>query len=138
MPLANFSFAKGVEVNMFTKRLVALAAPLFISLWMLFLVWPAPVMATTHVVTNTFDSGSGSLRETIASAHSGDAITFAPSISGTIVLSSGEIIVDKDIKIMGPSAAQLAISGNNSSRIFEVAPDTKVTLSDLSFSESFV
>lgn len=73
------------------------------------------------LVTNTNDSGAGSLRAAIASATAGDTITFDPSLANqTIILTSGEIFVSpgKNLVIDGTAAPNLAISGNNSSRIF--------------------
>lgn len=86
--------------------------------------------AATLTVTNTADTGAGSLRATIASAAAGDTIQFDPSLNGqTITLTSGEILLNKVLTISGPGAAQLAISGNNSSRIFRTTTD--VTLGGL-------
>jgi len=72
-------------------------------------------------VTNTNDSGPGSLRQAVIDANSGDTITFNlfnGSLSSTITLTSGEIDVNKNLKIVGPGANQLTVSGNNSSRVF--------------------
>jgi hypothetical protein len=85
-------------------------------------------------VTNNLDSGAGSLRAEIAAAHYGDTIVFAPSLDGqTITLTSGELLLKKNLTIAGPGADQLTISGNNASRVFEVARGT-VTLSGLTIS----
>jgi hypothetical protein len=53
-----------------------------------------PAHATTILVSNTNDSGPGSLRQALASASDGDTID-ATGISGAITLSSGELLVDK-------------------------------------------
>jgi hypothetical protein len=90
-------------------------------------------------VTNNNDSGPGSLRAAIASAHNGETINFAPSLNGqTITLTSGELLIKKGLTISGPGASLLAISGNaisgnNGSRVFDVSSPTKqqVTLSGL-------
>ena len=66
-----------------------------------------PVHAATITVTNTNDSGAGSLRQALAEAHDGDRITFA--VSGTITLTSGGLVVAKNVTISGPGADQLSI-----------------------------
>src|SRR6266404_4033771 len=88
---------------------------------------PAP--ADTITVTNTNDSGPGSLRNALAIANDGDEITF--TITGTITLTSGELLVDKNITISGPGADSLAVDGNAKSRVFYIGPATTVTVSGL-------
>src|SRR5690349_3032166 len=51
-------------------------------------------------VTNTNDSGPGSLRQALADANNGDTINFA--VTGTIQLTSGELVIDNSITISGP------------------------------------
>jgi uncharacterized repeat protein (TIGR01451 family) len=89
------------------------------------------VCAATHVVTNNNDSGAGSLRQAIADACPGTSITFSVAAS-QITLTSGEIVIDKDLTITGPSAS-LTINGNNSSRIFHVQNGNGVSISNLTF-----
>jgi acyl-CoA thioesterase-1 len=71
-------------------------------------------------VTNTNDSGHGSLRETIAQAApvDGDTVAFAPDVGGTITLTSGELLLTNDLNIVGPGPRALSISVNNASRVF--------------------
>ena len=84
------------------------------------------------VVTNTNDSGVGSLRQAIATAVAGDTIIFDSSLANqTITLSSGQLEIDKDLIIDGADAAGLTISGNNASRVFETGNQTNVTLRNL-------
>ncbi len=76
-------------------------------------------LPSTFTVLNLFDHGAGSLR---AAVQSGDAtIDFKQGLHGTIVLTSGELDISSSTTINGPGADQLAVSGNNSSRIFEIA-----------------
>ena len=85
--------------------------------------------ATTITVTNTNDSGPGSLRNALAIANDGDTITFA--VTGTIGLTSGELLVNSSITISGPGAANLSINGNGTSRVFRVTPGRNITITGL-------
>ena len=83
-------------------------------------------MSATLTVTNTKDSGVGSLREAIATAESGDVIKFDPSLANkTITLTSGQLEIDKNLTIDGKNARNLSINGDNKYRIFEVKRDAK-------------
>src|SRR5260370_25466490 len=94
------------------------------------------LVPSTLTVTNNLDSGAGSLRADIAAAHNGDTIVFAPSLDGqTITLTSGELLIRKNLIIAGPGAGELTVSGNNASRVFEVAKLRQVTLSGLTISK---
>jgi hypothetical protein len=74
------------------------------------------------LVTNTDDSGTGSLRQAIAGAPDGAMIHFDAPIAGkTIVLSTGELLINKPLTIEGPVPAGITVSGGLSSRVFEVA-----------------
>src|SRR5437016_5197199 len=86
-----------------------------------------PGRATTITVTNTNDSGAGSLRQALAIANDGDTITFA--VTGTIGLTSGELLVSTSIIISGPGAANLAVNGNAKSRVFYIGAGRTVTIS---------
>ena len=90
----------------------------FIGLGLLMsLVGPQAARAATITVSNLNDSGPGSLRQAIADALPGDTITF--SVSGTITLTSGELVVNKDLTLSGPGATNLSISGNLAVPILE-------------------
>ena len=75
-------------------------------------------------MTNTNDSGPGSLRDAIAQANANpgpDTITFDPSVTGTITLTSGPLhISDGPLTITGPGAGALAVDGNALSPIFTI------------------
>ena len=84
--------------------------------------------ANIITVTNTNDSGAGSLRQALSDANDGDTIEFA--VTGTIGLTTGELLVDKSITISGPGANNLAIDGNAKNRVFHVTGGN-VTISGL-------
>ena len=89
---------------------------------------------STLTVTNTNDSGPGSLRAEIAAAKTNTTIVFDPSVEGTITLTSGELDITSNLTIQGPGADNLTVSGGGNSRVFEVGPKAKVTLSGLTIS----
>ena len=63
----------------------------------------ATANAATFTVTNTNDSGAGSLRQAILDANlAGVANTINFAVSGTIVLTSGPIRIASPISIVGP------------------------------------
>jgi len=87
------------------------------------------------IVSNTNDSGEGSLRQAILDVPARDihTITFASSVTGTIILTSGELAITTDMTINGPGAKLLNVSGNDSSRVFNVAAP-RATLCGLTIS----
>jgi hypothetical protein len=86
--------------------------------------------AGTITVTNTNDSGPGSLRQVLANANNGDTISF--TVTGTIALTSGGLPVTKNVTISGPGANQLAVNGNQALFVFGVFPQRTVSISGLS------
>jgi predicted outer membrane repeat protein len=92
--------------------------------------------ADTITVTNANDSGPGSLRQALADANDGDTIDFA--VTGTIGLTSGELLIDKSITISGPGADNLAVDGNAKSRVFFIGVGRTVTLSGLTITNGNV
>ncbi|MEW5735243.1 MAG: choice-of-anchor Q domain-containing protein, partial [Thermodesulfobacteriota bacterium] len=96
-------------------------SPLAAMVFACVIILASPAYSLTRYVTNLDDSGPGSLRDTVAAALSLDIVD-CTGISGEILLTTGQIgISDKSITIIGPGAKNLAISGNNSSRIFSIS-----------------
>ena len=90
------------------------------------------VLLSTYMVTNTLDSGPGSLRNDIVmsnAAGGANTITWATELTGTITLTSGQLEISNDLTIT--SVSSLAISGNNTSRVFQVDAGVTVTISGL-------
>jgi hypothetical protein len=77
-------------------------------------------LPSTLTVTNLNDSGVGSLRYELAQAQNGDVITFAKGLQGTITLTSGEFQVAHSVTVQGPGANLLSVSGDDTSRVFEI------------------
>jgi hypothetical protein len=97
---------------------------------------PAPVAL---IVSNTADSGIGSLRQAILNANTdgGDIITFARNVTGTITLTSGQLLITDSLTLIGPGANVLAVSGNHVSRVFEISYTT-VSISGLTINNGSV
>jgi predicted outer membrane repeat protein len=77
----------------------------------------APAGAATITVSNLNDSGAGSLRNALATANDGDTIDLT-GLSGTINLTSGELVIEDAVTIAGPGAGALAIDGGGTGRVF--------------------
>jgi hypothetical protein len=89
----------------------------------------------TFSVTNTNDIGEGSLRQTIndANALSGfDVINFAglfaDNLAHTITLGGSSLQITDNLAIEAPDASKLTVSGNNSSRVFEITSGANVDI----------
>ena len=102
----------------------------FFSIRMLLLcVMALGAHASTITVTNTNDSGPGSLRQALTIANDGDTITFA--VTGTITLTSGGLPVTKNLTISGPGRDQLSIDGNQALLVLGIFPDKTAAISAL-------
>ena len=95
---------------------------------------------STLTVTNILDSGTGSLRADIAAAKSGDTIDLSALAGQTIGLTSGELVINKNLTIEGPSSSlspvtirpTFSLSGYSYLRVFEVdGAKTSVAMSNL-------
>jgi hypothetical protein len=105
------------------------------SIWLS--VTPARLAAATITVTTTNDSGIGSLRAALAAAGNGDTINFSLPAPATIVLTNGGLPVTTNVTIFGSGAANLAVSGNNSNRVFNIASNRVVTVSGLTIRDGY-
>ena len=71
----------------------------------------------TIPVTNTSDSGAGSLRAAITTANADTGDTINITATGTITLLSALPAIAADMTITGPGATSLTVSGNNSTTV---------------------
>lgn len=88
-------------------------------------------------VSNTADSGVGSLRDAIGNANAGDTIQFNFSTPDSIIVAS-ELVLDKDLFLIGPGADILNISGNLVTRILKINTGTNIFISGLTFNNGAV
>jgi hypothetical protein len=90
---------------------------------------------STFVVDTLADSGPGSLRQAVLDANANpgaDLIRFAPSArDGTVLLAGGELSITDDLRIDGPGADRLAVSGNDASRVFQIGSGVAVGIDGL-------
>ena len=100
----------------------------------------APPAHAGTVVVNSLADGGGScpspgactLRDALALATQGDTIQF--SVTGTILLAptKGALVLTKNVTILGPGAANLAVSGQDAVPVFAVNSGVQAALVGLS------
>jgi len=84
----------------------------------------------TVTVTNTNDSGDGSLRKALTYVSSKGEILFDLNYPATIVLDSTLEILHS-LNITGPNSGELVISGNDTCRVFTINSDLTVNISNV-------
>lgn len=85
--------------------------------------------AATFTVSSLADSGPGTLRQAALDANAtagADTIQFQSGLTGTITLTSGDIDLTEAVTITGPGAGLLTVSGNDASRIFDIAATAEI------------
>ena len=115
------------------KHLELLSHHARLVLAIVFLLSIVSAHGATLVVTTSANSGAGSLRNAVAAASGGDTIEFAAALSGqTIVLTGGLLRIEKDLTLDASALdAPVAVSGNNTSRVFEIATVASVVIDGL-------
>ena len=116
-------------------RLSAVAALLVLLAGLLAVTQPA--RANTYVVTNTSNSGPGSLRQALTDANNNpglDTITFSAATNGVPIVLAGaagedanasgdlDILDGGDLTIQGNGVANTIIDGGGIDRVFHVCP----------------
>ncbi|HVT31504.1 MAG TPA: choice-of-anchor Q domain-containing protein [Rhodanobacteraceae bacterium] len=112
-----------------------LAAALSLALGAGLLAHAAEVRAAPPV-TNCADSGSGSLRASVAAAVSGETIDLSNLACSTITLTSGAIAIPQNALTMtGPGEHALTIDGDFNDRVFHHTGSSVLALYDLTVSD---
>ena len=106
------------------------------------------IITVTSAADNLVVDGQVTLREAIQAANTNlrvdgstagsgaDTIQFAAGLAGqTITLGGTQLQITSPLTINGLGATQLSISGNNTSRIFEVLAGNSVTISGLTLTQ---
>jgi hypothetical protein len=127
------TYVKIEEVLMEKKRKKYFVSLCTIGFCILFL-GISQTFAAMITVTNTNDSGVGSLRQALIDAGSGDTIVFNETAfpdaeTGTITLSTGELTIDKALAIEGDG--RVTIDGNNTFRVFYISYSTTTFFVDV-------
>jgi hypothetical protein len=91
--------------------------------------------ATSQVVTNCNNAGVGSLRQAVLDAPSGATITFAASLSCNSITLTRTIRIIRDLTIDGPGSSSLAVNGNGTVDVFDVAEGTNATIDGLTIED---
>src|SRR5687767_5593196 len=91
-----------------------------------------PVHAAALIVTNTNDSGPGSLRQAILDAVAGETITFDPALAGGGLSLSSQLMINKNLTIDGSALnPPLTLSGGFTTRIIQADWPAHLTISGL-------
>jgi hypothetical protein len=93
--------------------------------------------AANHTVSNTNESGTGSLLQAMTDALSGSEDTITISNAGTITLSSSLPIITKSMTINGPGVGSLTIDGKDLYSIFYVNGSNTVAINNLTIVNGF-
>jgi parallel beta-helix repeat protein/predicted outer membrane repeat protein len=113
--------------------------PAFFCAVLLVFAFSGLASAATWTVTNTSDTGAGSLRQAILdAAASGDTIVFSGLPANSTITLANTLTVDKSLTIDGSGAPGLAVSGNNAVRVFSVAGGTTVEFKDFTIKDGNV
>ena len=113
------SLVPGAPATRRKRRIPALLLALPGVLCLASSAFAAPLSITsTLVVTNTNDTGAGSLRGVLTAAASGDTVVFDtgafPAGQGTVIALTGpRIMINKNLTVQGPGAGAVTVSDSS-------------------------
>jgi Calx-beta domain/Domain of unknown function DUF11/Bacterial Ig domain/Domain of unknown function (DUF4214) len=99
-----------------------------------------PVCQSNVTVTSTNDSGAGTLRQAITDACPGATIDFNIAGAGphTITLSTGQLVLSKNLTIQNTSGKTIIVSGGGVSRVFQINSGITATIDNLTITNGLV
>src|SRR5215510_13143393 len=109
---------KFTHKNLTTKNQIKMKTKKLFTIIVLIVTACFRLEAATFTVTNTADSGAGSLRQAILDANAlggADIIVFDSGVFSTpqTIVVTSQLPITTDLAIIGPGANLLAIDGNN-------------------------
>jgi hypothetical protein len=117
---------------------LALLLPAVLIPALLMLVLAGGATASAQVVTNSADSGPGTLRSAITNAASGAVITFDPSLSGATITLASALTINTNLTIDASALSDgIQVNGNGSVQIFNVASTITVFLNSLTITGGY-
>ncbi len=99
-----------------------------------YLIRTTPLEAT--MVTSLQQMDAGSLPQVIQNAPSGATITFKPGLQGTIYLSAQDLIINKNLNILGPPDRSIIITSGNAGGKIHILTGADVTFENLQLKNS--
>ena len=94
------------------------------------------LIAKQDTVTNATDHGLGSLRHIITNESSdGDTIRFSVTLDRDTIILTEELVIDKDLVILGNDSTKTFISGDDATRIIFIDESSKLVLQNLTLTK---
>jgi predicted outer membrane repeat protein len=91
------------------------------------------VFATSQLVVNTADSGTGSLRAAVLASSPNDSILFSPSINGDAILLTSQLDINKPLVIIGNGVQNTILDGINGTNFRLLSITAPCTISNVRF-----
>lgn len=98
---------------------------------LLFILFHLSASAAIITVTNTNNSGAGSLRQAIITAASGDEIVFSNAINGSAIILDSVLTIATDLTITGNGMQNTIIDGGKNDRVIWIETGVSVSMSGL-------